>query len=259
MPAEKATEKAERLIIQGILDGTYPPGSELPGERDLSKEAGVARPALRVALARLSHDGWVSIQQGKPTRVNDFMQDGNLNILINLLQVNPRMLPDLIPNLLELWGLLLPIYTRRALENDPQAIADLLFGYRGLDDRSEPYTRAMWRMHRLLLKLNGNPLYGMIFNSFERFYERLATQAFHVERTRKQARALWEAMYQAIKLDNIDDAIYVAEAYFDDLYRHWQTDIVLDLIEAAWANNDGDRDNDDTSSTDASEDLPEEA
>ena len=106
--SEKAPDRAVRLLIQGILDGTYPPGSDLPGERDLCKSLGVARPALREALQRLSHDGWLIIQQGKPTRVSLFMRDGSLNVLIGLLQADITLLPDFVTNLLDIWALMAP-------------------------------------------------------------------------------------------------------------------------------------------------------
>ena len=159
---EKASNRAERQLVEGMIAGTYPSGSALPGERDLCKQLGVARPALREALQRLARDGWLDIQQGKPTQVNGFMRDGNLNVLINLLQVDITLLPDFVPNLLEIWSLLAPGYAAEAIARQPQEVARLLYGFRGLADRPSPFARAQWRLHRALIDLCGNPVYGLI-------------------------------------------------------------------------------------------------
>lgn len=194
---EKASERAERLLIEGIFDGTYPLGSELPGERDLSKKLGVARPALREALQRLSRDGWVDIQQGKSTAVNHFMREGNLNVLIGLLQADISHLSDFIPNLLEIWSLMAPFYTRVAIERAPKDIYQKLYGYRGLADRAYPYARAQWRLHRTLIERSGNPVYGLILNSFYEFFAPLSLAYHDDPATRAEARVFWETLYSA--------------------------------------------------------------
>jgi len=194
---EKAAERAERLLIEGFLDGRYPPGSTLPGERDLCKALGIARPALREVLQSLHRDGWLDIQQGKPTRVKDFWREGNVNVLIGLLKVRHSLLRDLVPNLLEMWSLLTPTYTQQAVERKPREVALLTAGFRGLADRAEPYARAMWRLHRLLVECCGNPVYGLVLNSFEDFYRRLACVYYEDPEARAQARDLWEALHTA--------------------------------------------------------------
>lgn len=195
--SEKAAERAERLPIEGFLDGRYPPGSTLPGERDLCKALGIARPALREALQSLNRDGWLDIQQGKPTQVTDFWREGNLNVLVGLLKVRHSLLRDFVPSLLEMWSLMAPTYTQQAIKRNPKEVALLTMGFRGLADRAEPYARAMWRLHRLLVESCGNPVYGLVLNSFENFYRHLARIYYQDPEARAQARDLWEALYAA--------------------------------------------------------------
>ncbi len=194
---EKASGRAERLLIQGILDGTYSPGSDLPGERDLCRVLEVARPVLREALQGLSRDGWLTIQQGKPTRVNDFMHMGNLNVLVSLLQADISFLPNFVSDLLELWALLAPAYTRAAIEREPRSVYDLLWGFRGLADHPRSYVRAQWRLHRALIDSCGNPIYGLILNSFADFYERLSWHYYEDAVNRADTRELWETLATA--------------------------------------------------------------
>ena len=56
-------------VRQRIEDGSYPPGSALPSESQLSAEFGVARPTVLKALAILKQDGWIESHQGKASFV----------------------------------------------------------------------------------------------------------------------------------------------------------------------------------------------
>ena len=76
---------AEKYIIESIWNGRFPPGSILPAERELSELIGVTRTTLREVLQRLSRDGWLTIQHGKPTKVNDYMETSGLHILDTLM------------------------------------------------------------------------------------------------------------------------------------------------------------------------------
>ncbi|MEN4099414.1 MAG: GntR family transcriptional regulator, partial [Anaerolineaceae bacterium] len=81
-PPEKPGELTESRLISAILANHFPPGSNLPGERELAVQFGVTRPTLREVLQRLERDGWVEIRQGKPTRVLNYWQEGNLAVLV---------------------------------------------------------------------------------------------------------------------------------------------------------------------------------
>ena len=78
---QRPAAHAEQSLVSAILDGTYPPGSTLPGERELARQLGVTRPTLRETLQRLECEGWMTIRQGKSTRVNDIWREGGLTVL----------------------------------------------------------------------------------------------------------------------------------------------------------------------------------
>jgi DNA-binding GntR family transcriptional regulator len=48
-------------IAERIVDGTYPPGGQLPGEAALAEEFGVSRLTLRHALVMLRDRGLVGL------------------------------------------------------------------------------------------------------------------------------------------------------------------------------------------------------
>ena len=195
---ERATDRAERHLIQGIVSGAFPLNTDLPGERTLSKNLDIARPALREAMQRLSRDGWFDIQQGKPTRIRDYLKDGNLNILAGLLKADPDLMPDLVPDLLEMWQLLVPHYTASSVRRAPGLIIDLLNSFNRLPDSAEAYAGSMWEIHHILIAYCDNLVYGLIFNTFKDFYHQLATYYYSKSEHREMARNLWEVIIPSI-------------------------------------------------------------
>ncbi len=221
MAREKPTQHAERRLIESILDGTYPPGSTLPGERDLCRSLGVARPALREALQRLAREGWLDIQQGKATQVRDFLRQGNLNLLPRILEISESFSAGLVPDLLEMWLLLAPTYTRRAMERAPEAIGQLLAGYAGLPDRASDYTRAQWLLHRTLLDRCGNRIYGLILNTFGEYYQRMAPRFYTDPQARAEARSLWQALYSAALDADGEGAAHAMQVFMESNHQRW--------------------------------------
>ena len=58
------------LIRDGILEGTFPPNSQLPTENVLAKKYGVSRPTIRNAKSILEKEGFVRSMRGSGCFVN---------------------------------------------------------------------------------------------------------------------------------------------------------------------------------------------
>ncbi|MDB4281469.1 FCD domain-containing protein [Paraglaciecola sp.] len=58
-------------ISQMIQEGLYPPGSRLPGERELAQELGVSRVTIREAEIALQAQGYLTIKTGSGVYVAD--------------------------------------------------------------------------------------------------------------------------------------------------------------------------------------------
>lgn len=78
----KVSDRVHAALRTRILDGTYPAGKALPGERRLSDELGASRHAVREALKRLQQANLVAISQGGATRVKDWRRHGGLELLL---------------------------------------------------------------------------------------------------------------------------------------------------------------------------------
>lgn len=184
----------EQRLTQAFLEGKFPIGGTLPGERDLAAQLGVTRPTLREALQRLARDGWITIRQGKPTRVNDFWWEGSLNVLGAIVRYGRQIPPDFVPNLLEVRLALAPSYTRAAVQREPAALAAFLAPYPTLEDRPGIFAAADWDLHLALIRASGNPIYMLIYNGFGGFYVEMAQLYFAQPQARDASRSYYAAL-----------------------------------------------------------------
>lgn len=194
---KRPLDHTEEALITAVLDGDFPVGSTLPGERQLAQQLGVTRPTLREALRRLERDGWFTIRHGKPTVVNDYLQDGRLNVLGALVQHANHLPPNFVPNLLHVRRDLAPSYIAAALQNDPERVAALYQQAQTLPDTAQAFAAFDWHMHRELTIASGNPVYTLIMNGFSGFYEQMALRYFGPAANRARSRTFYAQMLDA--------------------------------------------------------------
>ncbi|HRQ37176.1 MAG TPA: fatty acid metabolism transcriptional regulator FadR [Chloroflexota bacterium] len=219
---QRPNSYAEHMLINAILDGNFPPGSNLPGERDLAVQLGVTRPTLREAIQRLARDGWLTVQQGKPTAVNNIWQDGGLNVLSGLVRHSEHLPPGFITNLLEVRLHLAPAYTARAVALAAAVLAEFLQSQATLPDEPAAFARFDWQLHRLLTQQCGNPIYGLILNGFTDFYEQLARLYFALPDSRAASQAYYAALASAVTQQDAALAETVTRQAMQQSMELWQ-------------------------------------
>lgn len=213
---------AEEALLTAIMEGTYPPGSTLPGERDLAAQLGVTRPTLRETLQRLACEGWLTIQQGKPTLVNDFWREGGLGVLGALVRYGQRLPPDFVPNLLQVRLALAPAYTREAVARDPQAVAGFLEGYLTLEDTPQALATFDWELHHHLTLTSGNPVYTLILNGFAGFYVEMAARYFAPAEARAASRAFYRSLREAARQGSANAAEAITRQVMEESITFWR-------------------------------------
>jgi len=213
---------AEDALLTAILDGTYPPGSTLPGERDLAAQLGVTRPTLRETLQRLDCEGWLTIQQGKATLVNDFWQEGGLGVLGTLVRHSRRLPADFVPNLLEVRLALAPAYARAAVTRDPGAMAALLAQHATLEDTPQALAAYDWELHHRLTLASGNPVYTLILNGFSEFYVEMAARYFVTSEARSASRAFYRALLEAVRQGDADAVEQITREVMEESIAFWR-------------------------------------
>ena len=197
---------AEQALVTAILDGTYPPGSTLPGERTLAEKLGVTRPTVREALQRLERDGWLTIAQGRPTLVNDYWTAGGLNVLSGLVRYGDHLPPGFTSKLLEVRLALAPAYTRAAVACAAATVAAFLAGYASLADDARTFAAHDWSLHHTLTVASGNPVYTLILNGFCGFYEQVAHIYFAPPQARASSRRFYAALLAAAQRGDAAEA-----------------------------------------------------
>jgi GntR family negative regulator for fad regulon and positive regulator of fabA len=222
-PPKRPAVYAEKSLILAILNDDYPPGSVLPAERELAVKLGVTRPTLREALQRLGRDGWLTIQQGKPTRVNDYWLEGGLNVLNALVQFSQRLPPSFVPNLLHVRLVLAPSYARLAVEQSPTQVAECLQDAVALNDIPEEYASYDWRLHHTMTVASGNPIFTLILNGFAGFYQQMATVYFSQSRARQASRDYYNSLGEAVKREDANAAEAITRQVMSESIIIWES------------------------------------
>jgi GntR family transcriptional regulator, negative regulator for fad regulon and positive regulator of fabA len=221
-PIQKPAEIAESRLLEAILSGSFPINSNLLGERDLAKQLGVTRPTLREVLQRLARDGWLEIQQGKPTRVRDYWKEGSMAVLAALARSPSHQSPDFVTHLLELRVLLAPAYTQQALKVAASEIADLLEGHTSLGDTPSAFALADWDLHRLLTQHADNPVFRLLLNSFRELYILMGEQYFSFPECRASSRAFYTELLNCARNGSDCDAESLTRCVMKESLSLWQ-------------------------------------
>ena len=191
----------ERQIIESILNGTYPPGAQLPPERKLAEMLNVTRPTIRETLQRLSSEGWITIRHGKSTEVNDFREKGGMRLLGTLVKYGGYLPADFILSLMEFRAILIPPIAKLAIEREADGIARYLSGYKKLDGQVRSMVAYDWRLQELMADYSGNPVFKMMLNDFKSLFQTLASLYFTLEAAREASLSYYESLLHAIRHD----------------------------------------------------------
>ena len=218
---EKPAELTEGRLVAAFLDGAFPVDSTLPAERELALQLGVTRPTLREALQRLARDGWLEIRQGKPTRVRNYWQEGNLAVLAAIARRRQDLPANFVPNLLSVRVLLAPAYARLAVEHAPHCIISLLEESPGSTGTPEVFSSFDWQVHHQLTICSGNPVFTLILNGFQDLYTEMGKLYFSVPETRASSLAFYAGLLKFARAGNADGASVLTETVMAESLAFW--------------------------------------
>lgn len=224
---------AEKYIVESIWNGGFPPGSILPAERELSELIGVTRTTLREVLQRLARDGWLTIQHGKPTKVNNFWETCGLNILSTLAELDQDGIPNLVENLLSARTNVSAIYIRGAIKNNPEKVIELLTERINAPEDEADFAEKDYQLHHDLALASNNPIYVMVLNGFKGLYSRLGGLYF----ADAQAKAITIQFYQdLVELTNqgkFTESVFAVRDYGIESAMVWdklKEDVLKELV-----------------------------
>ncbi|WP_019025966.1 fatty acid metabolism transcriptional regulator FadR [Colwellia piezophila] len=223
---------AEQYIVESIWNGGFPPGSILPAERELSELIGVTRTTLREVLQRLARDGWLKIQHGKPTKVNNFWETSSLNILETLAQLDQEGIPDLVDNLLSARTNISAIYVRGAIKNNPEKTIETLQAYRDIEDTGEAFAQFDYQLNKDLVVASGNSIYLLILNGLGGLYSRIGNLYFAHPKGREISRTYYQALIELAQANQYNESISAVRKYGVDsgaLWSELKEDVLKEL------------------------------
>ncbi len=188
---------AEEYIVDSIWNGKFAPGTILPAERELSELIGVTRTTLREVLQRLARDGWLTIQHGKATKVNNIWDTGGLHILDRITRLDDAGSLKLADQLLDVRTQFGGIYFRSAMKENSEKMSQIFGDIVNVAQEAQAYIDFDWRVQHECAFLSGNPVYVLMLNGFRNVYYRIGQYYFDNSETRALAKAYY------LKLENI--------------------------------------------------------
>lgn len=259
--AKSPASFAEKYIIESIWKGRFPPGSILPAERELSELIGVTRTTLREVLQRLARDGWLTIQHGKPTKVNKFMETSSLHILDTLMTLDTENATSIVEDLLAARTSISPIFMRYALKGNPEASiktiknvidsCELLLAQESYDQfltvspyadkikqsikdetSSDTATRQAvmiartfnfydYMLFQRLAFHSGNQVYGLIFNGIKKLYDRVGSFYFSNPHSRALALNFYRQLLETCESGDVEDLAKIIRQYGFESGQIW--------------------------------------
>ena len=213
---------AEQYIVESIWCGKFVAGSILPAERELSDLIGVTRTTLREVLQRLARDGWLTIQHGKPTKVNNIWETAGLNILDTIVRLDDDGSLTLADQLLDARTNMSAIYLRLALKNNPQKLLEAISEFHSVEDEAAAFIQYDWWFHHNATLAGGNPVYTLMLNGFKAVYHRIGSYYFTSPQARELARQFYFQLSEVIKEGHVENLIELLWKYGRESGVIWQ-------------------------------------
>jgi fatty acid metabolism transcriptional regulator FadR len=164
---DKVAEYIENYFISSISSGVYSEGDFLPSERALASTLKVDRCSLRSVLKAIEKDGWITINQGKPTFVHSFFDNCNLNAALKRASLVKDTNSDKIKqgacqSLQELCT---------ALFRNEEEYITLLKTYTPIPSSNKDFTKFEIDFSKDLIELTNNKVYKLLLNQLVPLFE----------------------------------------------------------------------------------------
>lgn len=212
---------AEEYIVESIWSGRFPPGTILPAERELSELIGVTRTTLREVLQRLARDGWLTIQHGKPTKVNDFWETCGLNILEALARLDEEGIPQLVDHLLAARTNVSAVFIRGAIRNAPDKVKSLLGNHVDVSDDGKAFAEYDYQITHDLAMASGNPVFVLMMNGFKGLYSRIGGYYFSNPKARSLARNYYKQIIELADSGDYEKVPVIVRNYGIESGKLW--------------------------------------
>lgn len=164
-------------LMNSILDGTFPAGTKLPTERDMSQEFGVTRHVIREALKRLEVMNLITIRQGSGIYVEDYNTAACVDLTDYMLfgkdgVVDFNFLKDIIEFHSYMAVIVIELAAKRILPEELQKIKDLVKELNRTPHDSDKVPEICLQIIQSFIKGAHNKYINLLFNTALRIDEK---------------------------------------------------------------------------------------
>lgn len=235
-PVQKKKLYVEVLdrIMSAISTSEFPPGSQLPSEKELMGMIGVGRPAIREAMQALQQMGLIRISHGERARVINPTPDVIIAqisaAMIMMLSTNPRGLEELKEIRLLLESGLVRIATRRATSRDLDRLSDALRELKEARGDNLRFVAADMSFHVIIAEMSGNSMIAAVSKGMLDWLSRFKRELVSVKGAERLTIEEHERIYKAILGGDPDAAAKAMEDHIgraSDLYTKLSVKVPL--------------------------------
>ncbi len=163
---KKLSDLVMERLLERIERGEFPPGSQLPSERELMKQFQVGRPAIREALQGLHRMGLISITHGERARVETLKPKTVFDQIAapvrHLLITSPATLEHLKQARMMFEVAMVRLAASQAKPEDIELLRERLEQHRATLGKPEEFVRTDIAFHTAIASVTGNPIFTAI-------------------------------------------------------------------------------------------------
>ena len=164
-------------------------------------------------MQRLARDGWLTIQHGKPTKVNNFWETCGLNILETLARLDQDGISELVDNLLAARTNLSAVFIRGAIRNNADKVIEILGRATDEANDGKSFAEHDYRINHDIAFASGNKVFVLMMNGFRSFYARIGGYYFSNEKSRELAIEYYQQLLELAKNNDLEGVPKVVRNY----------------------------------------------
>jgi GntR family transcriptional repressor for pyruvate dehydrogenase complex len=217
---EQIVDQVEKRILSGELN----PGDKLPPERELVKQFGVSRTAVREAIKALSQKGLIAVYPGRGTFVIDSTSSAVRHSLDMLIKVGGK---DGVTDLVEVREILEPeiaaLAANRATEEQIMTIQETVATMENAMEDPNTFVEADLDFHLALAQATNNALIPALIDSLIDLLRQHRMRAAAVEGALQRGQPFHKLIIDAIRRKDEDSAREAMRAHLKQIRQEMET------------------------------------
>jgi len=188
-------EEIVTIIQKQIMNGTIPPGSKLPPEREMAQTLNVNRATVREALRKLENLDLIEIRHGDGLYAKNYLESGNLDLIKVAFDMDEHK--EIMSNLLEARRYIVPqvayVAAQRRTATDLKELKEVI------SQKDLSMLDRDIKVHQIIARATHNLVCTIGLNYFNQIFHDYGYLYFDDERNVERSRVFHREIYEAIK------------------------------------------------------------